>query len=484
MIAPGRPKVVWFGDQAPEALVGELGRWGMSIANKVATSFKPHAPDVRAVLVPFQPDEQALRKSLAHATSAADAGALIAVTIARETDRAEANRLASETTSGAENRITTLNTEPPHVIARRCADHDPGPAVNEALRIDDPGKCLSPAQRILLSRAFGDFHRLEVRQLAGGRSAASGVWRVTAYDRQDWECEPFAVKGGLCRAIKEEIRATLNNVAEYVPFPHRPPLAHDRCVEGIREALIVSMFVDRVTRFEEYILLGSPSLAVSALFDGPLRTWRRNRKRGEQIQLGTEYTRCGVLPKAERVLELDDAYQAARRVNGALASPTDLLQRLAGKPKAAVDVCFPHGDLHTRNIFVRRNSSDVILIDFAGAKNPTPAARDLANLDVAIAFDVADKNGSFLSAEIIRLLYQCPLLPLGRVSQLDGRVEALARLRSHALGEGISAIEYEMTVACYMLAFARYPIPIDTANRDAVRAIKGLADEVAATMIG
>jgi hypothetical protein len=164
-----------------------------------------------------------------------------------------------------------------------------------------------------------------------------------------------------------------------------------------------------------------------------------------------------------------------------------VLAALHALPKTPVSVCQAHGDLHTRNIFVRRNSLDVLLIDFAGAHSIGPSSRDPATLDVMLAFDVPDRNNKFPTTPNLRVLYTPPLLPPSRLrsdaGRLDSRIEAIRRVRMHVSGEGMSTQEYEITVACCLLRFARLTDPAGTSATKTINRLKGLAYELAIGLI-
>jgi hypothetical protein len=470
-----RPEVVWLGgDTVPILLKEEIGKWGMRIRTRSISAFNPRDAAIRAVLVPFVSDLHTMRKTLSHAAAAANAGALVAVAIENETDRPNANLVASSGSSTEENQFKTILINPPHVAARCCAEHDPGREVNVEVIIEDPTNDSNPVQRTLLQRAFSDFRKITIQKLSGGRSQAVAVWKVCAFGDDHWQCEPFAVKTGKKREILEELAATVNKVSEWVPFPNRPPVAEARCVVGSQDALIVSMFVDRVFRLDEYLSQRSAPAIIDSLFDGPLRRWRDNRLT-QKVQLAVEYTKCGVMPKSSRSSELNSAFESANRIQSTVLSPIDLVRRLNELPPQLVDFCFPHGDLHTRNIFVRKKNEDIILIDFANSKNPSPAARDIAALEVAIAFDVRNRHGLFLSDKIIRSIYRQPLLLKQIPTMGDNRLRAIMQLRKRAKVEHISHDEYDLTVACFLLNFARFPVPSDEADSVSVARLKGLA---------
>lgn len=454
----------------------------MECATASLSNFDPFSRRLRAVLVPLQADPQQSRKTLAHVNFARNAGAMIAVVIGSEDQRASANLISDDDSENPELAPQILSSIAPDELARACSDHDPGNPVHSTLEISDREACLSQAHQILLRRAFFDFSKITIQSLKGGRSLGASVWCVTGM-RDGARCQPFAVKAGPRRQIKEEIAAVRRNVAEFVPFPHFPPLVEYRCVEGSREALIVGMFVERAIRLDQYLTLDSPSMAISALWDGPLRTWRSNRHDQEEIQLAEEYRRCGVIPRADKAGDLVPAFEWARGRFPEVLAPQQTLQLLADTPKLSVAVCLPHGDLHARNIFVRRNSLDVVLIDFASSKNPSPSGRDPACLEVGIAFDVRDVNGNLLPESSLQEIFNPPILARRPLDSTDGRIESIQLIRSRVAGEGISAAEYQISLACYLLRFARFPPEVGR-DTDETRNLKGLAYQLATKLIG
>ncbi len=480
MNAPTRPKVAWLGDSGPLRLRRQLGKLGLSMRISAIESIEPKDAELRVVVLPLDSDRQAFRRQLSHVLPVLAGGAMVAVAYPGAAHRADAGALVGDACS-RDKRVAVADLNDPAALAVTCLLHDPGRAVNARLPIDDSERCVQDSEHeLLLRRAFGDLSSISVAPLPGGRSNA-GVWKVLGVDKTGCCRQPFVVKAGSRRLIRDEIERTRANVAERIPFPHWTPLAEERCVEGHDQALMVSLFIERATRFDDYLAVDSATLAVSAIVDGPLRGWRRHRKTGEMVRLGVEYTRSDILPRADEAAVLSEPFRRAAAANPALKPPEALLAAICATPAINVAVCMSHGDLHTRNIFVRRNSLDVVLIDFARADRPVPCARDLACLDVSIGFDVASRGGSLLAEKELRGAYRSRLLSTSPNWHSDSRLEAVARVRAHALAEGIGDAEYDLTVACHLLRFARFPRDHPPAEEHEQR--RALAYELAAALM-
>lgn len=474
MKAPQRRNVIWVGP-LPEGAESEFNKRDLRLERVASSSevLPAVASGTRAVLVVFTPS---IRESLAPLYyPILDSGALLSVVLPDEgtsrTDRAVSSEAVATLKKAEPGRVKTLNGWAIHEVAQACASHDPGRDGNPSLAIEklDASLVTTASHELLLKRAFSDFERISIRRLQGSYAPDPNVWYVEAFDKGTRPYEPFAVKVGNRRNINEEIESTLNFVSERVPFPHSAPLRLERCVEGATERLCVSMFVSRAVRFDNYLDAGSPGLSVTAIFDGPLRTWRQSPRR-EEVALGDVYRGFGVLPRDPS--DLEKPYQEAVK-RRAVKNPTDLFGVLMGLPRMQVSVCHAHGDLHPRNIYVRHNSIDVVLIDFASARYEGPISRDPATLDVSLAFtDIGGKAS--LPEDTLFDLYRSPVLPPSRVKGDDCRLDAIKRVRLHAWGDGAVTREYEIAIACYLLRFARLK-PDDTRS--------ALAYDIADTLI-
>ena len=484
-----RTKVVCVGSANDSVVVDalHLSAFPVSASNLAPPIFL----DARAVLIPFDPDKRdELAKVLAtFGKQILDCGAFLGVVLPTAAAAVEDRAAVSAITSGINKRIRTLAGWVPNEIVSECSIHRSTRSPNPNLKIDPPKDiALTPSFEILLQRAFSEFKRIQLHPLHGGKSKTSGVCRVDAFDDYGQCVAPFVVKLGPRGKIGPEIYGLEDLVLDRVPFQFRPPLARDRCVAGADDRVLVSMFVDRAMRFDDYLEFGPPVLAISSLFDGPLRTWRRQQdliQTDQVIGLAEEYLRYEVIPSLENAGRLDAPYALASGTDTNVCSPQDLLTLLYNFPRVKVAQCYCHGDLHTRNVFIRHNSLDVVLIDFAHANYQSPAARDPAKLDVAIGFDVWDdqkQDHLYLSPETLRRLYRPPLLPPTRVSIVGSRVDAIRQVRLEAVID-CSAIEYDVTVACYLLGFASLEPNADCMNRVQFDSMRGIAYSLANDII-
>jgi hypothetical protein len=366
-------------------------------------------------------------------------------------------------------------------IVRVCVHHDPGPAAKLSLKVK--GR-VDMAERLLFQRAFSSFEHVSLKKQSGGRSGSS-VWRVDASGKNGRQCEPFIAKVGARLALKEERDTFRANVRDFLPFPFRPSMMADGYVSGATRAVLCSMFISRAQCFDKYVcLVQYPELVVSALFDGPLRTWRTDRElvtnslgrvyveRAEAAEARErEDKRFGrpnreVLPKRDR---LNKAYALAQKGEPKLPTPVDVWKALQGLPPMEYTTCPAHGDLNARNIFVRSTSVDVVLIDFSHANDRSASSRDPSRLDVNLAFDVGWKDHPhtpMLSDRVLRELYSAPLLTRARRDAVDGRIEAIRQIRHHVAGESISEREYQISTACHLLRYARADVSENTARRE------------------
>jgi len=390
-----------------------------------------------------------------------DAGACLDVVLpdaaTQRDDRAAASGVLSTLKrAGGESLVRTVNGWALHEVAQACASHEPGRDVNPALGIDIPGNDVQPddSQERLLRRAFSDFSRIAITPLAGSHRPGAQVWRVDGVAPDTRLYEPFVVKVGERREITTEIRTVMDYVLDRAPFPHWAPLRVERSVAGATQRLLVSMFVDRAVLFDDFLRDRSPTTAITALFDGPLRTWRRKLRR-ERVQLAGVLEGQGVLPRT--LANLNSAYARAQREGRPVRQAEALIDSLKHRPQLDVLMCHAHGDLHPGNIFVRNNGLDIVLIDFASARYERPTCCDPAMLDVALGVGGVDRLPS-LTEKRIRRLFQPPLLPprrfLGGFLRSDNRVKAICQLRTQALGEGATDTEYTMAVSIYLMRFA------------------------------
>ena len=481
-----RNKVLWLGEKVPDQLAADFARLGLDFSLASATVAKQDDQRLRAVLVHYtESTAGSLRPQLDAVLPVLEGGALVAAVAEQGQSFATALsivnrvRLKLQQDKGEPVPESVLPVFSPSDVFRGCVHHDPGPPANNALVIEGDLGSLTDEEKFLLRRAFYSttnnrmFSKLVLHKESGGRSVGTKVWRVNAHLEDGRWCEPFVVKAGRPGAIREEFATTKNYVVDFVPFPFRPPISEDRMIVGTTRAMLVSMFVSRAQRFDHYVLaVKAPQLAVSALFDGPLRNWRASAQLSKSDCLGRVYVehqkrfndtidedeRIGrpntaVLPDPDRLVAV---WERAKEIDSAVPDPTALWRMLSSLPPFGYYECHGHGDLSARNLFVRWNGLDVILIDFSHSGGSLPMSRDPARFEVSLAFDVGEAQ-KLLDDKILSELYTRPLLPLKSAYREDGRLEAIRQIRLHVAGEGITNKEYEISIACHLLRHARIP---------------------------
>jgi hypothetical protein len=495
VIRPSRNKVFWIGGPPPDGLKQMLWDWGLVVVP--VTPPLPHSdPALRAVLIWHTAEGTgALRKRLRNSLAALEHGVLVAMVAEEATSFATALHIRAQIVADIERKTTEAFDGLNKVfrlddakgarwseIVRACVDHDPGPAAKLDLTVAGP---VTSAEKLLLQRSFARFDKVKLKRQSGGRSGSS-VWRVDAVTSHGRRCEPFIAKIGPRLALKEESDRFRENVRDYLPFPNRPSMMAEGYVHGASRAVLCSMFINRAHCFDKYVcLVQHPELVVTSLFDGPLRTWRADRRDVtnslgnvyiEEIERaearGDEDKRLGrpnkeVLPKKAR---LNHAYALAKKRIPSVATPDQIWNALSTLESIPYSNCPCHGDLNARNIFVRSTSVEVVLIDFSHAGDSAAASRDPSRLDVNLGFDVGWKQhprARMLPNKDLKDLY-CPPL-LGRCwarDAADGRIEAIRQIRRYVAGEGISETEYRITTACHLLRYARSDGSENTSKRE------------------
>ena len=169
-----------------------------------------------------------------------------------------------------------------------------------------------------------------------------------------------------------------------------------------------------------------------------------------------------LLPNPEGLVP---TFENARESDSSIFRPSELLSRLENSSETDYYVCRAHGDLNVRNVFVRWNSIDTILIDFSHSGIKESLARDPAKLETSISLNVCNKEGRQIPEDILRKLYRSPLLPPRDFVALDVRTDAIYQIRRHAGGEGIKSYEYEILIICHLVRFACEPV--DKSNDNA-----------------
>jgi len=338
-------------------------------------------------------------------------------------------------------------------LAQACARHEPGPAWRPLTVVMAGDRPIEQSNRRLLERAFSDCDRLEVRLL---QERSARVGRVSVYRVQPGRADrpdpvPFIVKIGHPEVIDAEEGATAWACGDHTPYPYFPPLTPERNVSSRDRRALVSQFVDRAILFDDYIRSHSPAVAVASLFDGPLRCWRSN-SRSEQVRIGQYVLENGLV--RPWLSAYQNVYRRAHRVHGGVRKPRLLISALRNLPAIAVNICGAHGDLHVKNLFVRENSVDIVLIDFNRA-GEAPASRDPAELEVSLAFSPVAPGEAAIDAATLQALYSGSLLKRTDLArQGHPRVLAIEQVRRQVAG-AVTEAEYSAMVGAHCLYFAR-----------------------------
>ena len=357
-------------------------------------------------------------------------------------------------------------------LARTLRGLDVEPPADQTLTITgDTDGTYWNQDKILIQRAFNGFTKVRLYQEAGGRSQGCFVWRVEAERGVD-SLQPFIVKAAVREDLVYELNTYRDMVRDHVPFPFRAPMLESRFVKGGCRALLVSSFVTRAQRFDHYLSHAThPELPIAALFHNALSGWRRAASARQRVSIGAVYVAQQQQYEADRLRwpdkritgggpllpdpkYLQGAYEECMRKKWKVVSPAALWTELRSLPEGTFDGANAHGDLNVRNIFVRWNATDAILIDFSNAGTQDFLARDPAKLETSIALTCKNRSQRLLSAEELRKLYRTPLLPMRGKFKGDCRIEAIRQIRREAGGEGINNHEYGVVIACHLLRYA------------------------------
>jgi hypothetical protein len=477
-----RNRVVWVGREIPEELRVVSNLLGLALGEPVRNvrRIDVASPDLFTILISADGHDfgkvQGRLPQLFTDTHIFDFGVMLGVV---SNDEANAITQRSYFANSRDPNVVAIASNVVSIplrqeeIARYLRLYKPGPPANSDLTIHGQGKTNSKyaddTDAILLRRAFNDFGRIELEKQPGGFSAACNVWKIKAYSIGGDTCEPFVAKAALRADLKPEFDTYCAFVRDSVPFPFRAPILEDRFVKGATRAVLVSAFVGRSQRLDEYLATASsPELVMVSLFEGALGNWRRTATPNEasigrfyvdqqRVAAGSNTADAlskSLLPNPE---SLTLSFRLARIQKQSLPSPTELWKELEQLPLAEHRICRVHGDLNMRNVFVRWNAIDTILIDFSRSDRQESLARDPSKLETNIAMMALDTKGKWLRRNVVVKLYKHPLLPPRDFMIFDGRTDAIRQIRRQAGGEGISNDEYELLTACHLLRFASEP---------------------------
>jgi hypothetical protein len=478
LIVGDRNRVVWVGRKIPDELKQVVEILGLSVeALRNLERLDPRATDLFAVIVSAQDDDVAKALGrllrLSKAMHLLDYGVLLGVA---SRDPTTAFTLQSDVRVRTQLHISALGFTRDE-FARALRSHQAGPPANPNLTPPLAGhdQDYDPPEdydldSILLQRAFDGFVRLVLTPQQGGYSKDCKVWRIEAFS-ETGRCQPFVAKAARRDDLQAEFETYCAFVRDSIPFPFRAPLLESRFVKGATRAILVSAFVSRSQRLDEYLATATnPELVMLSLFDGALGAWRRNVE-SEYISLGHFYVQQHKAlaesstpeERAKKALLPDPdgltaAFEKSRKTQQKLLSPSQVWDKLDRLPAKEHFFCRVHGDLNIRNVFVRWNTIDTILIDFSHSGIRESVARDPAKLETSISLTARNSKNQLLAENVLRQLYQRRLLPPRDFVEFDGRTDAIRQIRCHAGGEGVSTDEYEVLTICHLLRFASEPV--------------------------
>lgn len=335
--------------------------------------------------------------------------------------------IASQTIAGIGERAATIIRADPEIAAQACLRLQPGPLPNLTLvikGIETP----DPETVLLLQRAFRDFDKIVLDPLTGGRSAITGIWRVDAQSEDAELRSPFVAKCGPLKSIDQQLNTYRDVVEDRVPYRGCAPICLDRSVAGSSKRLSVSRFVERAKRLDEVLIdPDCPDVAglMNKIYSGPLHRWRA------AIERRTVKHVWQFLPRnvtARFGPGLNRTRRKLLREGTNVATPSELIKRLASLPSAVVPLCRAHDDLNFRNVFVGEGGNEIILIDFTRAVK-RPLAQDVARLDVGLAFDDELNGKQPLDDQILLDYFSDDLFSISLRHAVDGR-NARARLKA------------------------------------------------------
>ncbi len=242
----------------------------------------------------------------------------------------------------------------PSEYAERIARHDPGPAYSPTLSVTAAGPPVPSNVEFLVRRAFGDCTEVHLEPLDGGLSATT--YQVHARLQQSQAGPrpmPFFAKVDTLAKIRSELRNYEVYAASHIPFNLRPNLDTARCTEGAEDGILVGNFVENSRPLWDVALDGMGERAIHGLFEETLMGWRRQAYQSEPTRGHVANALASVLRYREILPE------HVRRASefGPIVEPAELLMRLLNTPEQTFYVGPSHGDLHGRNVRVRRDDA-------------------------------------------------------------------------------------------------------------------------------
>ena len=479
-----RKTVAWIGSGPSPSIRKVLDILGLSVEMHSADSIIPADKPAVGVII-FRVDGMSPTKAYGQAVKIVSKRPLdygMCVSIASQ-DLRQAKSIVELliAASAIPNDALTALDLTEQAIAAYLRENVPGPWARKEIEILPRSLSLDPEDDTLLRRAFRDFPQIKLEPQPGGKSPNCRVWKVIT--SEDHSLESFIAKTAPKENIVEERNTYDDMVEERIGFPFRAPTIPSRQALGTKRGILVSMFINRAQRLDEYLeSSSSPNLVISSLFSEALGSWRTNAI-DVLGSLGKFLVDAQRNTDGKGHLEELSNLPNPKRLAEACTICKELWNKLSSLPRRMYRTCKSHGDLNVRNVFVRWHSTDAIIIDFQRAGETGPMAKDLCKLETSIALNVKAKDKHLIPLSKLMALYKHPLLPPTHLKVMaDPRLSAIRQIRKHACGDGITNEEYEVVTAAYLLRYAATPIEPTTESDGLVRR-RAMAYRIAARII-
>jgi hypothetical protein len=476
LAAPERTKVLWLGAPPRPKHSLEHANRGLALCDVNLDDFDEAALDYAyargIVFCAMPPKFPAVRRALGGVVRALNHGLCVLILVADSVAHAfVAETIEKLVAKGpARDRIRYRIGAPAHEVAELFARHDPGPAINLALRIDAPAEVqLTDEQRFMLQRAFSDCSAISLLRLPGGRSALTLSVQATLKNSSVGPHPlPFFAKIDRPALIVAEQGCYQRYAESHIAWYLRPNLQPGRCLIGADSGILVGSFVDKSESLWSQIMQGRAEKAIKSLFVETLAGWRHTGA-SAQTELGS------IPPSLEGVFahaNVRRRYVKAAAALGFTRDPQDVWEGFLNLPSRTWAKAPIHGDLHAQNVRVR--GQDAIIIDLAKVTLGPPGA-DPACLEVWIAFEMPCPGHEVDEAVWLRTVqelfaYRQVASPPGvnPSAPLAWLRDGVIHTRAVALGSS-TPVEYVITLALYLLRRARFEPDRANAQADELR---------------
>ena len=243
-----------------------------------------------------------------------------------------------------------------------------------------------------MQRSFHDCTDITLKRIAGGYSGAR-TFLIDAHlqaSEAGAEPEPFFVKLGTSVKLQVESNRFRAFAEHHIPWYLRPNFLPQRSIFGVKEAILVGSFVRGSSSLVDVARRGNGPALIRSLFEETLANLYRQSRTIEQSSSRSLESALAEFSNHEKIPK-ERTRAAAEIFGGNELDPQDLWWQILSLPEQAWKNSSIHGDLHGENVRVRK--MDAIVIDFAEACH-APASADLANLEVWLAFDLANDQFS------------------------------------------------------------------------------------------